>query len=226
VVSCSRGVSAAPIAEWVVAMILTAVKDLPGSWADEPPDRWSWADLGSVEGQTIALIGFGSINRAVADRLRPFGATLVAVRRSGTGMESGVTVAPDHAGAVSGADHVVVAVPVTAETHHLVDADFLRSMKPGAHLINVARGSVVDQEALRVALDEGHVGLASLDVAEPEPLPAGHWLYSHPRVRLSPHISWSSPDAIQQLFDMFADNLERWLQGDSPKGIVDLEAGY
>lgn len=225
-VTCSRGASATPIAEWVVAMILTAVKNLPGSWAHEPPERWSWASLGSVEGQTVALVGFGSINRAVADRLRPFGADLVAVRRSRTGTETGVSLTDSHKEAVRNADHVVVAVPVTNETHHLVDADLLESMKPGAHLINVARGSVVDQDALRLALDESHIGLASLDVTEPEPLPADHWLYTHPRVRLSPHISWSSPDAIQQLFDMFANNLTRWLKGDSPEGIVDLEAGY
>lgn len=225
-VTCSRGASATPIAEWVVAMILTAVKNLPGSWAHEPPERWSWASLGSVEGQTVALVGFGSINRAVADRLRPFGADLVAVRRSRTGTETGVSLTDSHKEAVRNADHVVVAVPVTNETHHLVDADLLESMKPGAHLINVARGSVVDQDALRLALDESHIGLASLDVTEPEPLPADHWLYTHPRVRLSPHISWSSPDAIQQLFDMFANNLKRWLKGDSPEGIVDLEAGY
>ncbi|MDP7599063.1 MAG: NAD(P)-dependent oxidoreductase [Acidimicrobiales bacterium] len=227
VVSCSRGVSAVPIAEWVVAMILTAVKDLPDSWADGPPERWSWANLGSLEGQTVALVGFGSINRAVSDRLLPFGANLVAVRRSGAGTDdNGVHLASTIADAVRDADHVVVAVPVTGETHHLVDAAFLAAMKPEAHLINVARGSVVDQDALRVALDEGQVGLASLDVSEPEPLPAGHWLYGHPGVRLSPHISWSSPAAIQQLFDMFADNLERWLRGDTPEGIVDLEAGY
>jgi len=226
-VSCSRGVSAVPIAEWVLAMILTAVKDLPISWANEPPERWSWANLGSVEGQTVALIGFGSINRAVAERLQPFGAHLVATRRSGTGTDThGVSLADTCAGAVSSADHVVVAVPVTGETHHLVDAAFLAAMKPEAHLINVSRGSVVDQEALRVALDEGQVSMASLDVSEPEPLPSGHWLYEHPKVRLSPHISWSSPDAIQQLFDMFANNLECWLRGDAPEGIVDLEAGY
>ncbi|MDP6697341.1 MAG: NAD(P)-dependent oxidoreductase [Acidimicrobiales bacterium] len=226
-VSCSRGASAAPIAEWVVAMILTAVKDLPDSWADEPPERWSWASLGSVEGQTVALIGFGSINRAVADRLRPFGAHLTAVRRSGSGTDySDVHLTSRAAEAVRDADHVVVAVPVTGETHHFVDAALLSEMKPGAHLINVARGSVVDQDALRTALDSGHVGLASLDVSDPEPLPAGHWLYRHPGVRLSPHISWSSPDSVQQLFDMFADNLERWLQGDAPEGLVGLEAGY
>ena len=99
-------------------------------------------------------------------------------------------------------------------------------MKPGAHLVNVARGSLVDQDALRVALDGGQLALASLDTVEPEPLPEGHWLYSHPRVRLSPHISWSSPATMSATVSVFAENLARFRAGNELSRLVDPKAQY
>ncbi len=99
-------------------------------------------------------------------------------------------------------------------------------MKPGAHLVNIARGAIVDQDALRRALDTGRVAMASLDAVEPEPLPAGHWMYRHPRVRLSPHISWNMPGAAEILVDAFIDNVRRWRRGEPLDGVVDRAAGY
>jgi phosphoglycerate dehydrogenase-like enzyme len=128
--------------------------------------------------------------------------------------------------AVADADHVVVGAPLTPATEGMVDADLLAAMKPGAHLVNIARGRIVDQDSLRRSLDADHLGLASLDVCDPEPLPAGHWLYDHPKVRLSPHVSWADPGAIERLHAAFADNLERWLAGQPLVDVVDVEAGY
>jgi phosphoglycerate dehydrogenase-like enzyme len=99
-------------------------------------------------------------------------------------------------------------------------------MKSGVHLVNIARGTLVDQEALRVALEDGRVARASLDVVDPEPLPEGHWLYSHPRVRLSPHVSWSAPGTIERTIELFVDNLRRWREGRPLHGAVDPVAGY
>jgi phosphoglycerate dehydrogenase-like enzyme len=99
-------------------------------------------------------------------------------------------------------------------------------MKPGSHLINIARGSILDQDALKVALDHDTIAAASLDVCEPEPLPEGHWLYSHPKVRLSPHISWSMPGAISDIRATFAANLRRFLDGEELEARVDMEQGY
>jgi phosphoglycerate dehydrogenase-like enzyme len=121
---------------------------------------------------------------------------------------------------------VVVAAPATPQTLHLLDADAFAAFKPGVHLVNIARGALVDQDALRSALDDGRVARASLDVVDPEPLPAGHWLYSHPKVRLSPHISWSSPGTIERTVELFADNLRRWREGRPLHGVVDVAAGY
>jgi len=225
--TCARGVNAVPIAEWVVAMLLTAVKQLPDHWLSEPPRRWVLADLGSLEGATVGLVGLGSINRAVAERLTPFGCRMVAVTRSGTASPvSGVEVTTDVREAVADADHVVLGVPLTPATEHMFDDDLFAAMKPGAHLVNIARGRLVDQDALRRALDSGRLGMASLDVCEPEPLPAGHWLYSHPGVRLSAHVSWSDPGALDRLHAAFADNLDRWLADEALIDVVDPAAGY
>ncbi len=120
----------------------------------------------------------------------------------------------------------MLVAPATANTRHLLDAEAFARSKRGVHLVNVARGELVDQDALRAALDEGHVSLASLDCVEPEPLPAGHWLYTHPRVRLSPHTSWSAPGALDRLLDPFLDNLRRYLDDRPLEGRVDVELGY
>jgi phosphoglycerate dehydrogenase-like enzyme len=99
-------------------------------------------------------------------------------------------------------------------------------MKPGVHLVNIARGSLIDQDALRQALDSRRVAMASLDVVDPEPLPDGHWMYGDRRVRLSPHISWSSPGSQFRTVEMFLDNLRRYRAGEPLHGVVDLDAGY
>jgi phosphoglycerate dehydrogenase-like enzyme len=99
-------------------------------------------------------------------------------------------------------------------------------MKDATHLVNIARGALVDQDALRVALDSGRVARASLDACDPEPLPAGHWLYDHPQVRLSPHISWSSPELTDRIVELFVENLEARAAGRPLSGIVDPTEGY
>jgi len=120
----------------------------------------------------------------------------------------------------------VLAAPATRETQHLMDAAAFGALKSGAHLVNIARGSLVDQTALRAALDDGRVARASLDTVEPEPLPEGHWLYTHPSVRLSPHVSWSAPGTMDKTVRLFAQNLARFRSGDALDGIVDPVAGY
>ena len=92
--------------------------------------------------------------------------------------------------------------------------------------MNVARGELLDQEVLREALEDGRIACASLDVATPEPLPKGHWLYSHPQVRLSSHVSWAMPGAVDLLMQSFGENLRRYLDGQPLEGVVDVEEGY
>ncbi|MBI3390261.1 MAG: hypothetical protein HY027_21210 [Deltaproteobacteria bacterium] len=226
--TCSRGGSAIPISEWTLATMLAFEKHLPESWIRSVPEKgWSRADLGTLHGKTLGLIGLGGIGSAVAQRALPFGMRVQAYRRSAAPSEiAGVEVVRSLPELVASADHVVIAAPATAATRHLFDRELFAVVKPGVHLVNVARGALVDQDALRVALDDGQVAMASLDAVEPEPLPDGHWMYGHPRVRLSPHTSWSMPGAADLLIDAFIDNVRRYQAHQPLIGVVDVAAGY
>jgi phosphoglycerate dehydrogenase-like enzyme len=127
---------------------------------------------------------------------------------------------------VADADHLVIAAPATARTKHLVDADVLAKVKPRLHLVNIARGALVDQDALRGALDDDRVAMATLDTVDPEPLPAGHWMYDHPKVRLSAHISWYEPQIQRAALEIFVDNLARYQRGEPLREVVDPVEGY
>ena len=226
-VTCSRGASAVAIAEFVLAVMLAFEKDLPGSWIDAPPERWNIANLGGLHGRTLGIIGLGAIGAEVARRALAFDMRVVAVRRTTAPAPiEGVRVTGSLAELLGQSDHVVVAAPATPATYHLINSNTLAAMKAGAHLINVGRGSLVDQEALLSALDDGHLARASLDVVDPEPLPAGHPLFSHPRVRISPHISWSSPQTLPRTLELFVENLHRYRRGEPLHGVVDVQAGY
>jgi phosphoglycerate dehydrogenase-like enzyme len=139
---------------------------------------------------------------------------------------AGVEIVRDLGALLADADHLVLAAAATRATARLLDDAAFARVKAGVHLVNVARGALVDHDALRRALDDGRVGLASLDCVDPEPLPAGHWLYEHPRVRLSPHISWSMPGAFDLLIEPFVENLRRDLAGEALAHRVDPELGY
>jgi phosphoglycerate dehydrogenase-like enzyme len=226
ILTCSRGASAPAIAEFVVATMLAFEKQLPEVWVTEPPPHWNLAGLGGLRGKTLGLVGVGAIGTEVARRALAFDMEVIALRRTDGPMPvPGMHRVGLHELLVR-SDHIVVAAPATHATHHLIDAEAFATMKSGAHLVNVARGSLVDQDALRAALDGGNLARASLDVVEPEPLPAGHWLYAHPKVRLSPHVSWSSPGTIDRTIELFADNLRRWREGRPLHGVVDVAAGY
>ena len=227
VMTCSRGSSAIAISEWCLAMMLAFEKDLPDVWRSEPPERWFTAPLGALYGKTLGLIGLGGIATAVARRALAFDMNVVAVRRTAApppfeGIERAETLSE----LLSRSDHLVVAAPATPATHHLLDAVTLAAAKPGIHIINIARGDLIDQSALRTALDNGTVARASLDTMTPEPLPAGHWLYAHPKVRISAHVSWSMPDSFDLLMAPFTENLQRRLDGLPLQGVVDPAEGY
>ena len=227
VMTCSRGASAIAISEWCLAMMLAFEKDLPGVWLREPPERWFTAELGALYGKTLGLIGLGGIGSAVARRALAFDMRVLAVRRTvAPSPLEGVEIAASLADLLARSDHIVVAAPATAATRHLLDADALAAAKPGAHIINIARGDLIDQDALRAALDTGHIARASLDTVEPEPLPEGHWLYGHPKVRVSAHVSWCMPDSWDLLMAPFADNLHRRLNALPLQGIVNPNEGY
>jgi len=225
--TCSRGATATAIAEWVMAMILSMDKCLPQSWISEPTESWNFADLQTLEDKTLGLVGFGTIGQAVAKRALAFDMTVIAtVRTHRQSPMPGVKFVKELQTILRESDHLVLALPATGDSHHLLDGAALRQIKRSCHLVNVARADIVDQDALRAVLDEGRMRAASLDVCEPEPLPAGHWLYSHPSVRLSPHISWNSPRAFSNMGAMFLDNLGAFINGRPLNGVVNPTTGY
>src|SRR5262245_41913888 len=224
--TCSRGASAISISEWVIAMMLCCEKRLPDAWIHEPPEIWNIFDLGGLYGRTLGLLGMGGIAQETAKRALAFGMTVIAHRRTAQPSPVPGVELVDFDALLTRSDHLVIAAPATRETHHVIDRAALARTRPGVHLVNIARGGLVDQEALREALDDGRVRLASLDTVDPEPLPAGHWLFTHPRVRLSPHCSWAGPGALDRLLDSFLENLARWLAAEPLEGVVDVELGY
>lgn len=224
--TCSRGASAPAIAEFVLAEMLAFEKHIPDCWISAPPARWNVASLGGLRGRTLGLIGLGAIGTEVARRALAFEMEILAARRDASKpAPAGVQVAPlDEV--LSRADHLVVTAASTPGTRRLLDAAAFGKVKEGVHLVNIARGALIDQDALLGALDAGRVSVASLDVVEPEPLPEGHAFFSHPRVRLTPHISWSSPDTGLRTIELFVDNFRRWRAGEPLTGLVDTSAGY
>jgi phosphoglycerate dehydrogenase-like enzyme len=227
VFTCSRGANAVAIAEFVLATMLAFAKRLPETWLTEAPENWGAAQLDVLAGRTVGLLGVGAIGTEVAKRAAAFDMRVVAYRRRPVSHEmSQIELLPTLEEMLGVSDHLVIAAPATPETHHIINATTLAAVKPGVHLVNIARGSLVDQDALLAALDDGRVACASLDTVDPEPLPADHPFYAHPKVRLSAHVSWSAPDNLGPTLALFAENVRRYRAGEPLHGLVDVDAGY
>jgi phosphoglycerate dehydrogenase-like enzyme len=219
VVTTGRGINSVAIAEFALASILAQAKRFPSAWITRRDD-WRTVQMDTLDGATLGLLGFGSVARQVAQRARPFGMRIMVYRRSNAEpMPDGIVRAESFAHVLAKADHLVLAAPHTPATHHIINRLTIGQMKPGVHLVNIARGGLVDQDALLAGLESGQVGAASLDVTDPEPLPPGHPLYTHERVRLSPHVAWNSPDTLDRLVDKFNLNLARLID-DQP--LIDV----
>ena len=192
----------------------------------EPPEHWNFQPAATLSGATLGLLGLGGIAQRVARIALAFEMRVLALRRTDAPSPvGGVELVHSFDRLTAEADHLVLAAPATERTRQVVDSSNLARAKPGLHLVNIARGSLVDQEALRRALDDGTVARASLDVTDPEPLPAGHWMYDHPKVFLTPHASWVGPPPFERAAEIFCDNLDRYLAGEPLAGEVG-EAGY
>jgi phosphoglycerate dehydrogenase-like enzyme len=226
-VTAARAAGAVPIAEYVLATMLAWSRRFPEFWLREAPEHWSFQPTTALAGQRVALVGFGGIGQRVAKLALAFDMDVAAIRRTTTPSPiADVTMVSELAELLSTADHLVLCTPATTKTRHLMDDRAFGLVKPGLHLVNIARGALVDQDALRRALDHGRVARASLDVCDPEPLPTGHWLYSHPKVLLTPHASWTGVEFLAAATDLFCSNLRRYLDGEPLVGLVDPVEGY
>lgn len=236
IVSNSRGIQAAPIAEHVMAVMLALAKQLPYAIDRQREARWSQNDFMAsrmpwlLKGKTLGLIGVGTIGSEIAARAGAFGMKVLAVRRRADrggvlGVEH-VLPATELGTLLAQSDVVVIAAPLTADTHNLIGRAELAHMKKGAVLINVGRGKIVDHDALVDALRSGHLGGAALDVFLTEPLPAGDPLWSLPNVILTPHTSGFRQGHWDDVIDLFSENLRRFEQGEAVKFRVLPELGY
>lgn len=225
VVTCGRGLNSIPLAEFVIASLLAVEKKLPEIWLDSLA-AWKRPELGALHGKTLGLLGFGSIGLEVAKRARAFGLRILAHRRSDAPSPLPEVELTSFDTLLAQSDHLAVLLPLTSRTRHILNARAFDLLKPGAHIVNISRGGVIDHDALLAALDSGRVGFASLDVTEPEPLPAGHPLYAHPRTHISGHISYSGLPPRGLLVQLFLDNLRRFLAGEPLAERVLPEIGY
>jgi phosphoglycerate dehydrogenase-like enzyme len=221
VLTSPRGASAVAISEYVIATMGAFARGFPENWLGSPPEGWFFQPARTLAGATLGLFGFGGIAQRVARLALALEMSVVALRRqAGPSPVAGVEMARSLPELLAAADHLVLAAPSTELTRGVINDESVALLRPGVHLVNIARGSLVDQEALRRALDEGIIARASLDVSEPEPLPAGHWLYDHPKVFLTPHAAWVGPPQFAASAELFCDNLERFLVGEPLLGVV------
>ena len=233
----SAGIHAEPMSETVLAMIFHFARGLDMAVRAQREERWSapsyWAadaPVTEVGGATVGIVGYGGIGRAVARKMTALGSRVLAVRRHDVAVRpKAVEVVAGEEGlnqVIARSDYLVLAVPETPSTRDMISRERLATMKPGAVLINVARGRLVDEEALLDALNTGRLRGAGLDVFRKEPLPGGHPFYNHPRVIMTPHVSATTRRFWDRETDLITDNIGRFVRGEPLRNLVDKQAGY
>jgi phosphoglycerate dehydrogenase-like enzyme len=217
----ARGAPDAAVAEWIVAVILAQVRGLPKFQAAQQRGTWEFTETSQLSGQTVLIVGYGSIGEAAERVLTPFGVTVERVARRA---RPGVSGLDDLPAMLPRADIVVLLVPLTPATVALAGVRFLSLMRDGALLVNAARGPVVDTAALLAELQSGRLS-AALDVTDPEPLPAGHPLWSAPGLLLTPHVAGATTQTIPRAMVIVRDQLARYAAGEPLRNVIGPE-GY
>jgi phosphoglycerate dehydrogenase-like enzyme len=210
------GIHDAPVAEWVVMATLAMRRNLPGQVLAQHEATWRWSGGDDLEDATVLIVGYGSIGRALEARLVPFGAHVVRVARHARDGVHGVDELPS---LLPQADVVVILVPLTPETRGMVDSTFLDAMRPGAVLVNAARGPVASADALLAALREERIR-AALDVTDPEPLPDGHPLWSAPGVLITPHTGGAVLRVFERGWRFAGEQVRRLIAGEPLRNVV------
>ena len=236
--------------EWVLSVMLSHAYKLPLSQAYQQKQVWGGGEHRALftprelRGQTLGIVGYGAIGREIARLAKAFGMHVLATRRDENASKKydGYTVpnTGDPDGTLPDAyfsmgqlpellkqsDIVILLVPLTQDTRHLIGASELAQMKPDAMLINLGRGGLVDQPALINAINNNLIGHAVLDVIEPEPLPSDHLLWRTPNVFITPHVAGLSTHYIDNVVRIFAENLRRYANGEGLLNVVRRELGY
>jgi phosphoglycerate dehydrogenase-like enzyme len=228
-----RGVHGPAIADHAMAMLLSLTRNLRFYDAAQRQGEWAERDTPtpcvSLHGRTMLVVGMGGIGEEIARRAHGFGMRVIATRRSETPAPDFVERVgkPDQLlGMLPDADVVAICVPLTSETENLFDAKAFAAMKKGSYLINIARGRIVNTDALLAALQSGHLAGACLDVTDPEPLPADHPLWKEPNVIITPHMAAAGEVTEQRHRLLRMENIRRFAAGEPLLNVVDKKAGY
>lgn len=220
--------NASAVAEHAIMGILGTLRQLREAISDAERGGWDQArwiekDLPDLAGRTVGVLGFGAIGQAIAERLRPFGCDTIYYRRHRIDADEEARLGATYAGLdelLRRSDVVVVALPLNDDTRHLLNAERLGTLPAGAVIVNVARGDIVDEAALREALLAGRLGGAALDVFTAEPLPEGHPFRDLPNVILTPHIAGATAGSKRNILLNSLGNIARVLQGEDPQFVV------
>ncbi|WP_054951425.1 D-2-hydroxyacid dehydrogenase [Numidum massiliense] len=226
-----RGIHAIPMAEYTFAVLLQIVRQVDALTEAQRAQRWDQSvRFAELWDKTLGIVGVGAIGQEIARRAKVFGMHTLGVNTSGRAVPHVDTMflTDELAQLMSASDYVVVTVPYLPETHHLIDAKALAAMRREAYLINISRGSVVDEHALMAALEQQEIGGAVLDVFVQEPLPTTHPLWTMDNVILTPHIAALSPMYMTRAVHILVHNMTCYLQGDCShmQNVVDLDKRY
>ncbi len=235
-VTTASGIHAATISEYVVGAMISFAKNFTKSLRSQDERTWQPYWPLELEDATVGIIGLGAIGGRTAEVCRAMRMRVLAMRRSCdrrmSGEEAGQPAVSEmfppadlHA-LLAESDYVVLALPLTAETAGVIGEAELAVMKPNAVIVNIARGRVIDQDALIQALRQGRIAGAALDVTTPEPLPSDHELWGVPNVMITPHISGGTPRYMERAIGLFCDNLRQYADGEPLRNVVDPSRGY
>jgi len=216
----ARGTRDVAVSEWVLAAILASQKKLQQACEDQRRHLWRWGQTDELAGSTVMILGYGSIGAAVEARLTPFEVEVIRVARHA---RPGVHPVGELDTLLPEADVVVVLLPLTPETAGLLDADALSLLPDGALLVNAARGTILDTDALLDLLAAGRIR-AALDVTDPEPLPDDHPLWQAPGVLITPHLAGDTAAAERRAFALVGEQVRRYVAGEQLVNVV--EGGY
>jgi phosphoglycerate dehydrogenase-like enzyme len=224
------GVFSQSLGEFAFAAILYFAKDFRRMLRNQEAGRWEQFLVEEIAGQTVGIVGYGDIGRAVASRVHAMGMCVLALKRHAPATPDPFVdqfYKPDKlSGLLAQCDYVVVAAPLTAETRHMISDAAFAAMKPNAVVINVGRGPVIDQAAMVRALTEKRIKGAGLDVFEEEPIPSGDPIYKLENVLISPHCADQTKVWLRQAMQFFLQQYERFCNGEPLENIVEKHLGY
>ena len=224
------GVFSQALGEFALAAILYFAKDFPRMLRNQKAGRWEQFLVDEIAGQTVGIVGYGDIGRAVASRAHAMGMRVLALKRhapaSADPFIAQFFMPGDLAAMLAQCDYVVVSAPLTPETHHMIDEAAFAAMKSSAVIINIGRGPVIDQAAMVRALTDGRIRGAGLDVFEQEPIPDGDPIYKFENVLVSPHCADQTKTWLKHAMDFFLQQYTRFTAGQPLENVVDKHLGY